>query len=274
MTAPIQQAHARLRARVYDDPPKTAPRWLILHDQADDQAGRDYVVGHSPYKSLRSLRTTVTRQKRKQARDLIEKALDRSEQGYVTPLGHQHWPTHPASQYAVRCVLHMAAYRIAVVAGIARELWHVTNPPHDFRAGTMYRNLNSTDVHMHGHGSSRLYDRVRNSEALASYGYSDQGLRVEIAHGLYEARRTGQDEPIGSHDKQGRWYPDDYERQSCCSAIRNPSRAHPHSLRVHCSSAVHLATLFAVTKRQVVRGEYGPLAGRLVPTSYGSEVVP
>ena len=49
--------------------------------------------------------------------------------------------------------------------------------------------------------------------------------------------------PDGKKDSGGRWYPDDFEKCSCCSSIRSPSRSYPWSLWHHCRSAKHIKSL-------------------------------
>ena len=45
---------------------------------------------------------------------------------------------------------------------------------------------------------------------------------------------------MGRNDSGGRWYPDDYERASCCGSIREPSCKYPWSYYKHCRSAKHI----------------------------------
>jgi hypothetical protein len=46
--------------------------------------------------------------------------------------------------------------------------------------------------------------------------------------------------PAGQSDKGSRWYPSDCERASCCSSIREPSRAFPWSYYKHCMTKKHI----------------------------------
>lgn len=50
----------------------------------------------------------------------------------------------------------------------------------------------------------------------------------------------------GTFDNAGRWHPDEDEWQSCCRAIRSPSRAYPYALMTHCRSVAHVAALYDV----------------------------
>jgi len=57
--------------------------------------------------------------------------------------------------------------------------------------------------------------------------------------------------PSGSFDKQGRWYPDKSERHSCCDAIRSPSTSYPYSLMSHCRTKKHIAELYKVDIKEL-----------------------
>jgi len=57
--------------------------------------------------------------------------------------------------------------------------------------------------------------------------------------------------PSGSFDKQGRWYPDESEKRSCCSAIRSPSTSYPYSLMSHCRTKKHIAELYTVDMKEL-----------------------
>lgn len=59
--------------------------------------------------------------------------------------------------------------------------------------------------------------------------------------------------PSGTFDKQGRWYPDDDEREECCDSIRSPSRAYPYSYMVHCRSYEHVARKYCVDIKDLRR---------------------
>ncbi len=62
----------------------------------------------------------------------------------------------------------------------------------------------------------------------------------------YLARKERSAHPDGSFDRASRWYPSDDEWQDCCAGIREPSRAWPYSLMVHCRTLVHVANLYDV----------------------------
>lgn len=59
--------------------------------------------------------------------------------------------------------------------------------------------------------------------------------------------------PAGTWDRAGRYYPSPEEFQSCCAAIRPPSRAWPYSLWVHVHSIDHVANIYRVDRKQVMR---------------------
>lgn len=78
-------------------------------------------------------------------------------------------------------------------------------------------------------------------------------MSLSDALNLYLRRRDRLDHPAGSFDRAGRWWPNDAEQQSCCSAIRSPSRAWPYSLLVHCRSLGHVAALTGVAPSELRR---------------------
>ena len=76
---------------------------------------------------------------------------------------------------------------------------------------------------------------------------------IAVAVQTFIARRDRTQHPAGSFDKKSRWYPNESEQQSCCSAIRGPSRAWPYSLLVHCRTAGHVAALYGVPASEIRR---------------------
>lgn len=74
--------------------------------------------------------------------------------------------------------------------------------------------------------------------------------KVKIAATVYQERQARLQHPEGEFDDAGRWYPSERERQSCCEAIREPSRRYPHSLNKHCRSLDHICNLYNLTERQ------------------------
>lgn len=62
---------------------------------------------------------------------------------------------------------------------------------------------------------------------------------------IYLARRSGKESPSGKR-KDGRWFSDEKESQSCCSQIRSPTRSWPDSLLKHCKSMHHISRLHGV----------------------------
>lgn len=78
--------------------------------------------------------------------------------------------------------------------------------------------------------------------------------RVDRAAHTFVARRDRREHPDGSEEGTARrWYPSDREFCECCKSIRNPSRAWPWSLMIHCRTAEHVAHLFDVDASDVRR---------------------
>lgn len=75
----------------------------------------------------------------------------------------------------------------------------------------------------------------------------------QCAAQVYLDRKAGISHPTGRHDITGRWYPDLAEHQLCCFQIRQPSRAWPRSLQLHCQSAAHVAQLFDMDELELKR---------------------
>lgn len=80
---------------------------------------------------------------------------------------------------------------------------------------------------------------------------SNSSLNLYAALKEYQARQARASHPEGTFDKAQRWYPSENEHQSCCDAIRGPSRAWPNSLNKHCRSIEHVANLFAVDAKEL-----------------------
>ena len=53
------------------------------------------------------------------------------------------------------------------------------------------------------------------------------------------ALQSRRQNPVGSFDDAGRWYP--ASECECCSDIRRPSRQWPYTLLVHCRTTRHVA---------------------------------
>ena len=84
----------------------------------------------------------------------------------------------------------------------------------------------------------------------------------------YLDRQASRTHPRGDTDNAGRWYPNSTERQDCCNAIREPSRAWPWSLMHHCHTVVHVAHLFNVDPqvlRQAIRQAQKAQVQEVVP---------
>lgn len=66
-------------------------------------------------------------------------------------------------------------------------------------------------------------------------------------------RQARKSHPDGSFDDAQRWDPSATEHRDCCRSIREPSRAYPYSLMVHCRTAEHVSNLFGVSVADVRR---------------------
>ena len=77
--------------------------------------------------------------------------------------------------------------------------------------------------------------------------------QLQCAAQVYLDRKVGKSYPDGRLDIGKRWYPNAVERQLCCIQIREPSRAWPQTLQVHCQSAGHVARLFDVNELELKR---------------------
>jgi hypothetical protein len=69
-------------------------------------------------------------------------------------------------------------------------------------------------------------------------------------------RKAGKARTGGHAGRGGRWYPTETERQICCDAIREPSRAWPRSLQLHCCTSGHMARLFNVNELELKRAAW------------------
>jgi hypothetical protein len=74
---------------------------------------------------------------------------------------------------------------------------------------------------------------------------------VQAATQQYIDHKARTTHPDGKFDSGGRWHPSDQEQQPCCSSIRNPSRAWPYSLLLHCRTAKHIATMHEVSAAEI-----------------------
>ena len=84
---------------------------------------------------------------------------------------------------------------------------------------------------------------------------------VATAVSCYLARRSGREQPNGRGDSGGRWYPANTERRWCCTGLRQPSRAWPHSIKDHCRTLQHVAALFDVAPLELRREARSSNAG-------------
>lgn len=78
------------------------------------------------------------------------------------------------------------------------------------------------------------------------------GDALEAAHELRHRQRR-ESRPGGSWDRAGRYFPSTEEHRACCVGIRTPSRAWPYSLWSHVHSIEHVANLYRVERRDVMR---------------------
>ena len=74
-------------------------------------------------------------------------------------------------------------------------------------------------------------------------GYSNEDVAAARA---YVASRNRTAHPAGRFDKARRFWLDGSERCACCRAIREPSRALPHSEMTHARTAEHVASIHGV----------------------------
>ncbi len=65
----------------------------------------------------------------------------------------------------------------------------------------------------------------------------------------YVALKERRINPVGRFDGAGRWWP----TVPCTCDVRLPSRAYPYSLLVHMRTAEHVASVFGVARRDVLR---------------------
>lgn len=60
---------------------------------------------------------------------------------------------------------------------------------------------------------------------------------------LWELRRDRVQHPVGDFDSAGRWYPHKSGKCTCCEYVREPSRAYPYTMMVHCRTKIHIQNL-------------------------------
>lgn len=82
---------------------------------------------------------------------------------------------------------------------------------------------------------------------------TDTQRELDTAARQYLRRKHREENPHGSFDNSGRWYPSESERQPCCSCIRAPSRGYPYSYLVHCRTAEHISWLSKVFDTSAIR---------------------
>ena len=69
--------------------------------------------------------------------------------------------------------------------------------------------------------------------------------KLRAAVSTYRRLKSRLTHPSGAFDRAGRWQPT--VKLPCCLAIREPSRAHPYSLMLHCRTIGHVAQLNGYT---------------------------
>lgn len=94
--------------------------------------------------------------------------------------------------------------------------------------------------------SKQDYEQVK-TELFRLADKIDCEIKLKKAVQLYSDRQSRRSHPDGKFDKAGRWYPDLNERQECCRLIRQPTRAYPYSLMLHCRTALHVSKLCGVS---------------------------
>lgn len=77
--------------------------------------------------------------------------------------------------------------------------------------------------------------------------------KLQRAAQEYLDRQSRKSHPSGRTDNGGRWYPDESEECKCCNSIREPSRTYPWSLMNHCRTATHVATLYNVSRKDLLK---------------------
>ncbi len=65
----------------------------------------------------------------------------------------------------------------------------------------------------------------------------------DVVDMVYQSRKNRNSDPVGSFDRQGRFYLGEEEVCSCCSAIRTPSKAYPYSELTHARTKKHVTNL-------------------------------
>lgn len=78
--------------------------------------------------------------------------------------------------------------------------------------------------------------------------------QLEKAIEEFRNRRNRTSHPKGKIDNGGRWYPSETEKCDCCKVIREPSRAYPWSLMIHCRTMRHVANLFSIKLSDMKKG--------------------
>lgn len=76
-------------------------------------------------------------------------------------------------------------------------------------------------------------------------------MTINDAVQMYIDRKNRNGHPEGEFDNAGRWYPAQHEQCACCKYIRQPSRAYPYSLMVHCRTAEHIAHLTSIDAKLI-----------------------
>ena len=98
------------------------------------------------------------------------------------------------------------------------------------------------------------------SEAVVYLGARRESVDMTLDRALvvraavqYLRLQDREENPSGTFDDGGRWYPDAGEAQQCCQGIRQPSRSYPYSLMTHCRSVEHVALREGVDRTAMQR---------------------
>ncbi len=81
--------------------------------------------------------------------------------------------------------------------------------------------------------------------------------RLRLAATAYREREFGRSSapnpPDGYLDEDGAWWPSESERRPCCDDVIQPNAANKFSLKYHCATQKHLASLFDVDQLELQR---------------------
>lgn len=78
-------------------------------------------------------------------------------------------------------------------------------------------------------------------------------ITIELAAREYHNRKLRIEHPAGKFDNARRWYPAETEKCAECRTLREPSRAWPYSLMLHCRTARHIALKYSLDADAIKR---------------------